>query len=133
MAPPQAMPSDRLFDCAHTLIRNQIISSALRSLNDYVALFDPADQQYSPLASPDFFVKVSLAVGTKTVTSDHPMAFTAPRLELPGDDGRSASPKAAPVTIRFDPPLADIETGVFDGTTNITRPIESIPMVQSVI
>ncbi|KAJ3359844.1 Dynein heavy chain 7, axonemal [Allomyces javanicus] len=134
MAPPQAMPSDRLFDCANTLIRNQIISSALRSLDDYVALFDPADPQYSPLAAPGFFVKVSLAVGNETVTGDHPLAFTAPRLELPGDDGNTAPTKpATPVHIRFDPPLADIETGVLDGITYITRPIESIPMVQSVI
>ncbi|KAI9190103.1 hypothetical protein H9P43_001536 [Blastocladiella emersonii ATCC 22665] len=155
--------TEGLFDCANTLVGNQILAAALSSIIDYTALFDKASPKYSALIAPAFYVRVSLVTPPGCMTGDIPTLKVTASNDLAdaaaadrgdgtddedddddsqnGEDDTAESPirlqlgrprSAAPRVI-FEPPLSELEQGIVEGLTHITRPIESIPMIQSVI
>ncbi|ORZ39363.1 dynein heavy chain and region D6 of dynein motor-domain-containing protein [Catenaria anguillulae PL171] len=134
-----------LFDCANTLVKNQIIAAALSSIGDYLALFDTESDLFSALIAPAFHVRVALhepakstsaAVTLSSATSG--TSSTGPSRPTSSDRGgahhaRPAPPAHVTSLVVFEPSLGEVQDGIIEGLTHITRPMEAIPMIQAVV
>jgi dynein heavy chain len=112
-----SMSVAKVFDCANTLVRNQIIASALSSLENYLSLFDSSSPNYTHLVAPSFLIRASLDAQEPEI----------------GKKAESSPLQDPTSEIRYEPPMSELEEGIVDGLFFITRPMEAVPMIQSVI